>query len=340
VAILLALVAVCGCARDARQLTYTPYPRPPAAPRVIHILSFNQLFDLIPPRPYPMDWLLGPAPSPFADSPAGISFRDDNLYICDTGRAMVHRWNLATGEAWKIGAESLHTPVDVAVGTGGAIFVADTGRGAIIHFDRAGREVGRFSTDTETSSFRPVAVATDEDRLYACDISTHSIQVFSVGSGARIKQFGAGMLYYPMGVAVNRSSDLLVSDMMPSRIQRFRSDGTLVDSIGHPGDQYGSLGKPKNLAVTSGGISVTADADFGGIHFFDGAGRFLLLAGADNDHPDISPMPSGVAVAEQWPAVMLELLPQSFEASFFVFVTNSVGERRIELYAVGQSTDH
>ena len=54
-----------------------------------------------------MDWLLGPAPSPFADSPAGISFRDDNLYICDTGRAMVHRWNLATGEAWKIGAESL-----------------------------------------------------------------------------------------------------------------------------------------------------------------------------------------------------------------------------------------
>ena len=110
----------------------------------MHLVSFNALDDLRPRTATFIDLISGGGAGPFVRTPAGIDFRNDHLYICDTGAAVVHDWNLATGSARRIGASDdtpLVTPVDVAVDDAGNILVADTGLRQVMVFDASGSAV-------------------------------------------------------------------------------------------------------------------------------------------------------------------------------------------------------
>ena len=48
-----------------------------------------------------------------------------------------------------------------------------------------------------------------------------------------------------------------------------------------------------------------------------------------------TPMPVGVAVAPTLPDALTSLVPEHFDAEYYLFVTNSVGSKRIALFAVG-----
>ena len=307
----------------------------------MHLTSFNSIADLVSPERSWVQFFRGIAPSPHVHTPAGLAFRDDCLYVCDTGFDVVHRWDLRTGKAAKIGRDGeprLLEPVDVTVDVTGAVYVADTGLGEVIAFQTDGTAIRRFKP-AGPEGHQPVAVAVDGERLYVADIRVHQVHVFSTTDGKKLGSFGGiggqtGRFHYPMGLAVAGDGNLCVADMMNSRVQVFDTAHNCVLSFGQPGDRYGDMGKPKRLAVGPDGVVFVGDVDFAHIHLFDKQGRLLMLFGGPDDGPGNTPLPAGIAVAPSLPPALTALVPPGFGADYFLFVANKIGPKRLSLYAV------
>ena len=336
------LIAVSGCASSARKSEPVYFPKPPSPPRVVLLKAFNSLADLTSPRVSFLDMIRGQSPGPFVSTPAGIAYAGGHLYICDTDLNVVHRWNLGTGEADRLGTgeDALGKPVAVAVDENGQVYVADTGRSAVMGFDNDGGVFQQFRVP-DVTDYRPVAVAVRGTDLFVADIARHRIDVFSTTDGGYVKSIGKagskeGDFYFPMGLAASGKDQLLVSDMMNGRVQVLDAGYQVTQVIGQPGDRYGDMGKPRGLAVASDGTIAVADSEFAHVHLFDSAGRCLMLFGGETDAPGGTPMPVGVAVASSLPAGIASLVPPDFNARFFLFTSSSIGEKRISLFAVGQ----
>lgn len=340
-AALLALEGGCASGTIKAELVY--FPPPPASPHVVHLKSFNDLGDLVPRRGSWLDFLVrGASPGANLGVPEGLAYHEGRLYVCDTMANVVHVWDLATGRAGRLGDSGetrLSKPVDVAIDNAGRVYVADTGRLEVVTFDVAGQPDRRVKPK-DREAFRPVAVTTLGNKLFVADIVAHQVDVFSTDDGEFLGAVGTigketGKFYFPMGVTTDSNGSLFVADTMNSRVQVFDSAGSFTGSMGQPGNRYGDMGKPKRVAVGPDGTIFIADVEFGYVHLFNRAGQLLMLMGGPEANPGGTPMPSGVAVAATLPAHLRNLVPPSFEADYYVFVANTVGDKRISLYAVG-----
>jgi len=342
----LLMLTVTGCAISMPEAEPVYFPSPPSAARVVHLKSFNRLGELVSHRRSLLELLRGRAADPYIGTPAGVTYRDGRLYICDTDLNAVHVWNLATGEAKRIGSSEdgeLAKPVDVAVDDAGRIYVADTGRGEVVVFDAAGRPLPYRFRPPGREPYRPVSVAAAQSRIYVTDIARHLVDVFAPANGSHLESFGsigveAGRLYFPTGVALNGAGNVLVSDMMNARVQVFDSRYRPLLSMGRPGNRYGEMGKPRHLAVGADGVVFITDVEFRHVHLFNAHGQLLMLLGGPDNRPGGTPMPVGVTVANTLPDPIAGLVPDDFHATYFVFVTNSTGSRRISLFAVGSAS--
>lgn len=339
--VLLCFIAA-GCASRERAAELVYFPADPQIAHVVHLKSFNALGDLVPVRNGWLDVLRGRRVNPYVATPAGITFHEGHLFICDTGLNVVHDWDLATGTAKRIGASGdakLATPVAVAVGPDGALYVADTSRGEVVAFDSAGGLRHRCRPP-DASAYRPVAVAARGADLYVADVVSHRIDVFNADDGRYVRSFGGigsdpGKLYFPAGLSADGKGHLLVSDMMNSRVQKLDPEGSFRSSIGQPGNRYGDLGKPRHLAVGPDGTIFIADSEFAHVHLFNGAGELLLLIGGESDEPGGTPMPAGVTVATAVPEAVAAMVPAGFRSDYYLFTTSSVGSKTISVFAVG-----
>jgi hypothetical protein len=61
-----------------------------------------------------------------------------------------------------------------------------------------------------------------------------------------------------------------------------------------------------------------------------------MLLGGDGEQIGSTPMPVGVAVATDLPESISSLVPADFRADYYLFVCNTVGVRRISLFAIGR----
>ncbi len=320
------------------------FPARPGVARVVHLTSVNGLRELSSWRPTLMEVVRGRASGATAGIPAGVAYREGHLLVCDTELNVVHDWDLSSGRSRQIGRAGeveLGKPVAVAVDDRGGVYVADALLGSVMAFDLVGRLVRRIRP-ADREDYKPVAVAVYGQRVYAADIAGHRVDVFSIDDGAHLGTLGEigadrGQFYYPTGLATDASGRIYVSDMMNARVQVFDADHNLIITMGGPGDRHGDLGKPKHLAVGPDGTVFIADAAFAHVHAFNGEGQLLLLFGGPGDEAGATPLPFGVAVASSLPEVLSGLVPAGFDAQYFLFVTNTIGSRRISLYAVGRS---
>ncbi len=307
---------------------------------MVHLVSFNSLHELVPPRESWVGLFRGAAAGPLVGTPMGLAWRGETLYICDTNVNYVHAWNLASGATRRIGAGGeLKKPVAVAVDEHGTVFVADTIRGEVVAFELSGSEIRRFQPP-KTTDYRPVAVAVTGGALYVADMANHSVDVYSTETGRLLRSMGGrgsstGRTYYPSGISVDAAGQTYVADMMNARVQVFDSGGRFTRTFGSPGNRYGSLGMPKDIAVGPDGVSFVADAQFACIHLFDPDGRLLMVIGGPRDEPGGTPLPNGMAIATLLPEKLLDLVPHGFKARYYVWVSNTTGQKRLGLFAVG-----
>ena len=337
------LAAAIGCASPRIVADPVYFPSPPAAARVVHLKSFNSLHELVPPPATLANLLHGRPLSPHVRKPAGIAYRNGHLYVCDTDINAVHDWDLASGSAKRLGIRgsvTLVKPVAVAVDEAATVYVADTGRAEVLAFDRDGQQIRKLRPP-DREDYRPTALAADGTTLYVADIAAHRVDLFSIDDGGHIGAFGKvgsapGEFYFPMGLATDGNGRLLLSDMMNARVQIFDADRNPVSSIGRPGNRYGDLAKPRHLAIGPDGIIFIADPEFAHVHLFNDRGQLLMLLGGPQDEAGGTPMPIGVAVATDVPESIAALVPADFRAAYYLFVSNTVGNRRIGLFAVGE----
>jgi sugar lactone lactonase YvrE len=343
--VMAASVILMGSGCVAPKITADPvyYPSAPAVAHAVHIKSFNRLDELIPLRPTLADVLRGQSISPEVAKPAGIAHVAGHLYICDTDMNAIHDWDLATGAARQLGTDGdarLSKPVAVAVDGDGNPYVADTGRSEVVAFGDDGRVRFRLRPP-ERKTYRPTALAIRGSVLQVTDIASHKVDAFATEDGRHLGSFGEvgsalGQFYFPMGLAADATGRLLLSDMMNGRVQVFDGENHAVLSMGQPGDRYGDMGKPRQLAVGPDGVIFVADPEFGRVHLFDNQGRLLMLLGGDGEQIGSTPMPVGVAVATDLPESISSLVPADFRADYYLFVCNTVGVRRISLFAIGR----
>lgn len=338
-----ALVLAVGCTSPRHTAEPVYFPSPPNPPHVVHLKSFNSLDAVTPVRSTFGDLFRGQPIRPYVETPAGIAYQNGHLYICDTGLRTVHDWNLATGEAKRLGIESekaLVTPVAVAVDQHGNVYVADTGRGEVVSFDAAGAAGRTFKVSGE-DAYRPVALAIRGEDLFVADLAGVRIDVFSTTDGLPTRSITASTAgdtqhFFPMGLAVDASGRAYVADMMGGRVLVFGSDPTPLLTIGQRGDRYGDLGQPRHLSVGPDGVLFVADAEFAHIHLFNSEGQLLMLLGGPGDQPGQTPLPVGLAITPVLPDRLASLVPADFNARYFLFVSNSIGIRRISLFAIGE----
>lgn len=354
-----------GCASPAITADVSYYPPPPAVAHAVHLKSFNRLHELVTARPGFWEWLRGRSAGPWVSKPAGIAHRNSHLYICDTDANAVHDWDLATGTSRWIGASGdtiLIKPVAIAVDEAGGVSVADTGRAEVVAFDPDGRTRHRLRPPGRTA-YRPVAVAVASSTLFVADIAAHRVDLFSTADGRYLGGFGEigaepGRFYFPMGLCLDEAGRLLLSDMMNGRVQIIETGPPHTGSVeaagipsppataiparpvltfGRPGNRYGDMGKPRGLDVGPDGVIFVADPEFAHVHLFDGNGQLLMLLGGPDETHGQTPMPVDVAVARRLPHSIADLVPDDFQAAYYLFVTNTVGTRRINLFAIGTS---
>ncbi len=341
IAALIVLGAFSGCASPQAKVDLVYFPPPPVTAHAVHLLSFNNLGDLAPAEQSWLSVLRGATGGPFVTTPAGMAYRDDVLYICDIGQNVVHRWNLQDRAGRRLGEGQLVKPVDVAVDEAGVVYVADTGLAEVVAIGSDGK-IARRLKPPDREGYRPVAAAVHGQKLCVADIHDHRVDVFATDDGRLLDSFGGagdapGEFFYPVDLAFTPDGRLCVLEMMNPRVQVFDIDAghSLVTTFGKPGDRYGALGKPKRIEVGPDGVVFIADVGFAYIQLFDLQGRLLMLLGSGGEGHAATPMPSGLAIAGSLPEPLAGLVPTDFEASYFLFASNSVGSERVSLYAIG-----
>jgi DNA-binding beta-propeller fold protein YncE len=74
------------------------------------------------------------------------------------------------------------------------------------------------------------------------------------------KGTGSGQFDEPLGIAVDRSGNVLVADSRNGRLEKFAPSGTFITSIGIKGTGYGQFREPNGIAIDRDGNIYVADA--------------------------------------------------------------------------------
>lgn len=198
--------------------------------------------------------------------------------------------------------DGLNTPMGVAVGREGKIYVTETGGERMIRiYDRRWNEVGAFAPpDTEPGTRVPVYIAVNpEGDVYVSDRGSAAIYIFS-SDGEPKGQVTAPAGFedwHPLALAFDGAGNLYVGDVTPDnhRILVLGPDGNLKLSFGTQGEADGQFWFPNGIAVDSQGRIFVADSNNGRMQAFDKAGKFLFKITRGMSPGDLS-MPRGIAI--------------------------------------------
>jgi len=234
--------------------------------------------------------------------PTGVAERDGVLYVADPGAQSLVVFDVSRHKELRItrvGDRSLVSPVAVAFGPQGTVFLADSFLRQVLQLDRDGNLL-RVIAHGDLQ--RPSSVAFDETRhrLYVGDSKAHVIHVFD-DEGHKVASIGGlgagpGQFNSPTHLALAPDGSLVVTDALNFRVQVFGVDGDYLYQLGRIGDGAGSFAAPKGVAVDREGHVYVADAMFDAIQVFDAQGRLLLGFGAQGKEAGQFWLPNGLYV--------------------------------------------
>jgi DNA-binding beta-propeller fold protein YncE len=191
-----------------------------------------------------------------------------------------------------------------ATSSGDRIYVTESDGTRLVHvYDSKGKPAGTLQPPASTGNRHlPIYVAIDPttQNVWVSDRFTASIYVYST-SGEYLRTFAPkGNLgvpkWSPLGLAFGSDGSLYVTDVRGStnkthRVLEFGPDGTLVHSMGTPGQ----LNFPNGIVVDSHGNIEVSDSNNGRLLVFNVAGKVLATIGQGVGEGDLG-LPRGSAV--------------------------------------------
>jgi len=283
------------------------WPKSAAAPRLRFLRSVASASDWGIAKGFlarVIDGLTGKEALHFV-RPTGVAERDGVLYVADPGAQALFVFDVKQNHVLqqrRVGQELLVSPVAVALGPAGTLFLVDSWHKKVYMLDRNGqlrREVAHQGLE------RPAAVAYDADgeRLYVADSKGHHVLVFAP-DGRQLQSFGNlgkadGQFNSPTHLAVTRDGNLLVTDALNFRVQAFDRSGRFLWKIGRVGDGSGDFAAPKGIAADREGHVLVVDALFDAVQIFKPDGTLLLGFGERGTRAGQFWLPNGIFVDPQ-----------------------------------------
>jgi DNA-binding beta-propeller fold protein YncE len=209
--------------------------------------------------------------------------------------------------------------------SGDRIYVAETaGDRALLVFDGKGTQIAQAVPPKSTPGTRtPVYVAVDPltGDVYVSDRTAAAVYVYDKdGQFRRAFQPKVALpTWAPLGLAFDAQGNFYVGDVSePHRILVFGRDGSLLRSLGKPGE----LSFPNGLAVDAKGNLFIADGNHG---------RLVVM---DPNGTTIAVIPRGVGSGELG-------LPRgtALDDTGRLFVADTTGQA-IQIYRLDATTDH
>ncbi|HLA35355.1 MAG TPA: 6-bladed beta-propeller [Rhodocyclaceae bacterium] len=250
------------------------------------------------------DLVSGEAPPIVLDRPqAGVVDESGRILVTDIGRGQVFVFDEITPEllTWDKaeGLTSFISPVGIALGPEGQVFVADADLGLVARLDRAGNPLESIG---KGQLARPNGVAYDALRktIYVADTTAHKIKIFDL-EGKLLDEIGElgdgpGQFNFPTHIAI-RHNRLYVTDTMNARVQVLALDsGTYQGTVGKRGMAIGDFTRPKGVAADGGRNIYVVEAYFDHLLIFNRRGEFLMPIGGVGDAPGQFHLPAGVWV--------------------------------------------
>jgi uncharacterized protein (TIGR03437 family) len=202
----------------------------------------------------------GPATLARLNGPSSVSLdAAGDLYIADTGN---HRVRKFTPGGIMLAVTDTVSPVDTAADAAGNVYIADAGAGRI-YWALAAGVVVPFLDGLQS----PGGVALDRDgNLYYTN--TVAGRVWRRSVSGTVTELGAGRFVNPRGLAVSETGDVFVADSGLGRVLRVDLSGdSSGDLSGNASGSVtalavdGAIGTPWDVAITSAGTLLVADAD-------------------------------------------------------------------------------
>jgi DNA-binding beta-propeller fold protein YncE len=260
------------------------WPAPPAEPRIRWVRSVSGPRDAgIEPSFF--GWLaeraLGRTEEQFV-RPTGVAAAAGALFVADPGAQALWIFDSRGQRATKVSraaTTALVSPVAVAPGRDGTVYVADSALRKVFLFRRTGELV---RTAAEAGLERPAGIAFDPEtgRVYVADSMGQQIAVYDT-TGARVSSWGGrgsgpGQFNHPTHLALDRPGRILVTDALNFRVQAFDRAGRFLWTMGRQGNGSGDFASPKGVAADSHGNVYVVDALFDAVQIFEPGGTLLL----------------------------------------------------------------
>lgn len=248
--------------------------------------------------------VFGEEPPRVLDRPqSGFVDERGRIYVSDIGHAgiFVFDENLGQLAYWDRAEEftNFNTPVGIAVGPDGQIFVTDADLGLVARLDHQGKPLQPIGKGLLS---RPTGLAYEPNskRLYVTDTPAHQVKVFDLDGRllSTIGTFGEGPagLNYPTHLAL-RDGLLYVSDTLNARIQVFSTvDGHHVRQIGKRGLFVGDQVRPKGVATDSEHNVYVVESNHDYLLIYNRLGEFLMAIGGVGSGIGNFYLPAGVWV--------------------------------------------
>lgn len=206
------------------------------------------------------------------------------------------------------GGPGFRHPVDLALGSNGAIYVINRGdefqpcqRVSVITIDEEFiRDFGSVGTGDGQFTW-PTAIALDRDEnVYVADEWLNRISIFD-SDGNYLGKWGAsgageGQINGPSGIVFDEDDTLYITEELNHRVSKFTKDGRFIGSWGNEGQGEGELNHPWGIALDSRGNVYVADWHNDRIQKFSPEGTFLASFGSSGDGKGELKLPSDVAV--------------------------------------------
>jgi len=240
----------------------------------------------------------GPATSAMVRLPTGLAIDSSgNLYIADSLNNRVRKVTGATistiagsgvmsysGDGGSATAAQLNTPEAVAVDSSGNVYIADTVNNVIREISAkgvistiAGTGTAGFGGDggsaTSAQLNSPQGVAVDSSgNVYVADTANARVRKISGGTistvaGSATQGYGgdgaaatSAQLYTPVGLAVDKSSNLYIADVDDSVVRKVSPSGIISTVAGSGAQGYSGDTGPATSARLNGPEGVAVDS--------------------------------------------------------------------------------
>lgn len=285
------------------------WPPSPSAERIAFVMSFSDPEDLgIRKRVWQRLGALfsGAREERLARPVAIVEATGNRLFVADPGVRGVHLFDIEAGDYRLIRGESdepLPSPVGLAVGLSGEVYVTDSRQAKLYIIEPWSDEAQEVPLEAGLSQPTGIALDPPSGRIYLVDTGSHEVKIFA-RDGALLRRIGGrgtepGQFNYPTMAWMSDKGELLVADSLNFRTQIFDAQGNFIREFGTAGNRAGYQPQPKGVATDRHGHVYIVDSMLHAVQIFDRSGTFLYRLGLLGEEPGKFWLPMGVFVGQQ-----------------------------------------